>query len=172
MKGNSIMKLIHTSNKESSLTAAAKNIRIELRAAFPSVKFSVRSERFAGGNSINVFWTDGPTSDQVDAIIGKYQAGSFDGMQDLYIYERSDFRTKHGEAKYVFPHRMYSDTMVANVLARVCRHLGGLDRELTVEDYRKGRIWNVYTSGGCDVARELTQALQKHTYAVAQGVQS
>lgn len=72
------------------LTTAAKNMRAELRAAFPRVKFAVRSKRFAGGDSINVSWTDGPPSAQVDAIVDKYADGDFDGMTDSYNYRRSE----------------------------------------------------------------------------------
>ena len=76
--------------KGGALIAAAKNIRIELARAFPGVKFSIKSRRFSMGDAIDVSWTDGPNSRQVDEIIDRYSAGSFDGMQDLYTYERSE----------------------------------------------------------------------------------
>jgi hypothetical protein len=43
-----------------SAKLAASNIRAELKKAFPGVKFSVRSETFSGGDSIDVKWMDGP----------------------------------------------------------------------------------------------------------------
>jgi hypothetical protein len=86
-------------------TLAAKNIRIELKRAFPKVKFSVRSEYYSGGNSVDVDWTDGPTTKQVDAIINKYQEGSFDGMTDCYNYEDNLFSDVFGGAKYVHGQR-------------------------------------------------------------------
>ena len=54
---------------------AAKNIRQELKAAFPGVKFSVTKRDYG---SVSVKWTDGPTVDQVDAITGKYKSGYYD----------------------------------------------------------------------------------------------
>lgn len=85
-----------------SAKLGASNIRIELKKAFPKVKFSVRSSVFSGGDSINVDWIDGPTTEAVDKIIGKYQEGHFNGMED--IYERNtenQFPDIYGGAKYV-----------------------------------------------------------------------
>lgn len=75
--------------KELSSTAqAAAAIRKELKKEFPMYKFSVVSECFSGGDAVRVRYYDGPTVDKVRAIVDKYAAGHFDGMQDLYIYDR------------------------------------------------------------------------------------
>jgi hypothetical protein len=86
----------------------AKNIRIELKRAFPDVKFSVKSDSYSGGNSIDIFWTDGPTTEQVEKITGKYQQGSFDGMTDCYNYEDNLFSDVFGGSKYVMEQRTCS----------------------------------------------------------------
>ena len=145
---------------------AAKNIRIELKRAFPGVKFSVRGKSFSGGDSIDISWTDGPQSLQVERITGKYQQGSFNGMIDLYEYEASPWRDVFGDSKYVHVHRDCSDEMVASVIGRVCRRLGGMDAIPTVEDYRQGRLYMFKQSGGCDVQREISIALSRHTYCI------
>ncbi len=44
------------------------NIRRELKAKFPGVKFSVRKRSY---DSVSVNWTDGPTEEQVKEITGK-----------------------------------------------------------------------------------------------------
>lgn len=85
--------------------AAAKNIRIELKQAFPKIKFSVRAKSFSGGNDINISWTDGPTKKQVEAIANKYEAGSFDGMTDSYNYNHSPWTEVFGSSKYIFCNR-------------------------------------------------------------------
>ncbi|MGP8070856.1 MAG: LPD29 domain-containing protein [Candidatus Bathyarchaeia archaeon] len=54
------------------ITEAAKLLRKELRKKFPSVKFSVRIERFSMGESIDVRWLDGPATVVVDAIVDQY----------------------------------------------------------------------------------------------------
>ncbi|MFL5909462.1 MAG: LPD29 domain-containing protein, partial [Gaiellaceae bacterium] len=62
---------------------AAKMIRADLKAAFPATKFRVYQSR---GGSINVEWTDGPTTKRVDEILDKYDGKGFDGMIDLAYY--------------------------------------------------------------------------------------
>ena len=76
--------------KKSSHAAAAAAIKAELAKAFPHVKFSVRSDSFSMGNSVDISWQNGPTVAQVEAISGKYQYGHFNGMED--IYETTNYR--------------------------------------------------------------------------------
>lgn len=87
---------------------AAENIRRELKAAFPGVNFSVKTKSFSGGDDINISWTDGPTTEEVQAITSKYEEGSFDGMVDMYNYHK-DRDDLIGGAKYVFENRHISD---------------------------------------------------------------
>jgi hypothetical protein len=143
------------------LNTAAKNIRIELKAAFPAVKFSVKSKRFSGGDDINVSWIDGPTTRQVDAIIQRYREGTFDGMTDCYEYERSAWTYAFGSSKYLFAYRDHSDAVIETLLKQTADHLKGLDREPTVEMYRKGALWQVKQSGGCDFEREFKNRLSQ-----------
>ena len=83
---------------------AAKNIRTELRDAFPGIKFSVTSDSYSMGCSVDVRWTAGPTEKEVDAVIGDYCNSEFDGMQDLSTYVD---KAKHvyGHAKHIGTHR-------------------------------------------------------------------
>ena len=95
-----------TTSKKSDHALAAANIRRELRAAFPNIKFAVRSSSYSGGDSVDIRWAFGPTSKAVEAITNKYQEGSFNGMIDLYEYASDrTFTATHGSAKYVFCHR-------------------------------------------------------------------
>lgn len=68
-----------------STTETAKLIRQDLKATFPSIKFSVRSHT-RGTDAIVVEWEDGPTTRQVEALVNGYQEGDFDGMTDCYNY--------------------------------------------------------------------------------------
>lgn len=61
-------------------------IRRDLKAAFPAVKFSVRSDHYAGGSAVRVRWTDGPTTEAVEAIVKPYEGIGFDGMTDSTRY--------------------------------------------------------------------------------------
>jgi len=72
-----------------SVAETAKLIRPQLKAHFPGIKFSVRSSSYAGGASIDISWTDGPTTTEVDAVVGAYESKSFDGSIDLGCYWKS-----------------------------------------------------------------------------------
>lgn len=90
----------------------AKKIRIELKKNFPGTKFSVTSSTFSMGSSVDVSWTDLPKQKEVDAILNKFQSGSFDGMQDMYISGAYEYQGQlyHG-AKYVSGQRELSEEL-------------------------------------------------------------
>lgn len=95
---------------KSGRVIGAKNIRTELKRAFPGIKFSVTSQCFAGGDSIDVSWVDGPTTEEIDKILNKYEEGSFNGMEDIYEYNNDQFPEVYGGAKYVMGQRSLSET--------------------------------------------------------------
>ncbi len=133
------VKLIEVSN-DSPLRVAAKNIRIELAAQYPSIKFTVNSKRFSMGNSIRVGWTDGPTSKEVDTIINKYSAGTFDGMVDLYTYSHNAFIDKYGSGKYITSNRHYSDEFVAMAIEALKVEYNAVIFP-SVDDFNMGKAW-------------------------------
>ena len=89
---------------------AAKNIRKELKAAFPATKFRVRSK----SNSVSVYWDDGATTKSVKEIADKYQYGTFNGMVDMYE-NNPDHDSSKGAAKYVLCQRYVDDHFAAQV---------------------------------------------------------
>jgi hypothetical protein len=125
----------------SGYVVAGKNIRTELKRAFPAVKFSVRGKSYSGGCSIDVSWVDGPTSEQVKAILGKYAQGSFDGMIDCYEYSRAPWTEVFGGAQYVHGSRDFSDAFVAAAIKKVGAEYGAKETP-SVEDFNQGRAWN------------------------------
>lgn len=66
-----------------SCAETAKLVRAALKKAFPATKFSVRSDTYSGGASIDVGWTDGPCSAAVEPVAKQFCGGRFDGMIDL-----------------------------------------------------------------------------------------
>lgn len=66
-----------------SCAETAKLVRAQLKAKFPSVKFSVKSSVYSGGASIDVRWMDGPTGEMVGAVTKPFAGGGFDGMIDM-----------------------------------------------------------------------------------------
>jgi len=112
----------------SSQARAAKNLRAELKNAFPCVKFSVKSSSFSMGNDITVGWEMGPTKAEVDAIADKYEYGRFDAMQDLSYSDCSAFgdavEVVLGRAKYVSTSRKFGDDVLAVVGRALCEKQG------------------------------------------------
>lgn len=81
----------------------AKLIRKELKDAFPNTKFTVRSSTFSMGDSVDIGYTledeHSPSPEAVEKVCRKYQAGYFNGMEDIYEYRETGTEES---AKYVF----------------------------------------------------------------------
>lgn len=152
------------------LVAAAQNMRLELAAAFPGVKFSVRSSRFSGGDSISVRWVDGPCTVQVEEIVGKYERGRFSGVDDSYTYSQSPWPLAFGGAKYVMTARDYSPRAIEAAIRRVWARYGadleaaGVERPGYI-DYESGRLFGQasHVIGYDDLASLVSRELQRHT---------
>lgn len=143
---------------------ASANIKRELAQAFPGIKFTVRSDSYSGGNSVDIGWHDGPTSKEVEAIADKYQHGSFDGMQDLYEYDRSAYSEAVdrwlGSAKYVHAQRGMSDEVTLTTARLLCeaQHVPYVQPEHTWE---LRNIRNLYGNGdGEDLLTHVWRLVQ------------
>lgn len=115
-----------------SVADTAKLVRKALKHNFPGFKFSVRSKSYSGGASIDVDWTDGPTTPDVDKIIKRFEGASFDGMIDLKSYKNSVLSHEDGTAEevhfgadYIFSHRSFSDEAKAKIIAGIDEKYGG-----------------------------------------------
>lgn len=96
---------------------AAKNIRLQLKAAFPGVKFSVKSDF----NSVRISWENGPKYDSVEAITKMYQAGKFNGMTDGYDHDDDAvFASVFGDPEYVFCTRKVSEDNLQSIVTAYC----------------------------------------------------
>jgi len=118
--------------KHYSVTETAKLIRAALKEAFPETKFSVRSSSYSMGASIDVSWTDGPISAQVDLIVKGFAGASFDGMQDLKSHHSSMLNGEKVSfgADYVHTSREVSKAKVAAIAALL--EAKGRDHWLTI----------------------------------------
>lgn len=143
--------LVPVSENSNSLVTAAKNMRIELANAFPRIRFSVKTSRFAGGDSIRASWTDGPTDKQVSAIIGRYEAGKFDGMTDCYDYRKDQSWTAaFGDAKYISTERRYSPALVQQAIDYLWDRYRPEANKITPDDYFQGHARSVIVfKNGC-----------------------
>jgi len=115
------------SRQLSGAALTAKMIKKRLTALYPSVKFSVKSDVFSMGNSVDIRWTDGPMQETINAITKQYQYGSFDAMHDMYNYTRIDASLGCEGSKYVQCHRTISDKHKEMLAAKALEHYGKLD---------------------------------------------
>ena len=139
-----------------TVAETAKLVRASLKEAFPAVKFSVRSNSYSGGASIDVSYTDGPKTLGVERTARRFNGSYFDGMID---YKGSIHHELNGEpvslgADFIFVHRSYSDALIQEALDAVyAKFQGNFETEgtpkPTLEDYKQGRLWNVQLGGGC-----------------------
>ena len=101
-----------------SCADTAKLVRAALKETFPGVKFSVRSDVYAGGASIRIKYTDGPTYEQVKAVAGMFEGSYFDGMTD---YKGSNYSSLDGQevrfgADFIFVNRIFSLKLFINLV--------------------------------------------------------
>lgn len=124
----------------SSQARAAANLREELRRTFPGIRFKVTSHSFSGGNSVDVGWELGPTTNEVDSVARKYQYGWFDGMEDIYRDDDTALsgavNIVLGQAKYVHCERSTPDAAYETVGRALCEAQG--------VEYRGNDTRNVY----------------------------
>lgn len=109
-----------------SCADTAKLVRQALKEAFPTIKFGVTSKTYAGGASISIRYTDGPTADDVKAIVAAFEGSYFDGMQD---YKGQNYAAIDGEevrfgADFIFVNRKYSLGFLKAVTQAVCGEFG------------------------------------------------
>lgn len=142
----------------SSQAAAAALIRKELKAAFPYTTFKVTSSSFSMGDSVDISWTDGPTSAQVEKITRKYQYGDFDGMIDLYEYTNT--RDDIPQSKYVQCQRGRSDQTFIAAIEQVNRYYG-YDLKWSVNPHGYIQVENDQHTGHDWQSREIHRLIHK-----------
>ena len=82
----------------------AKHIRQELSTEFPGQKFSVRKTDYS---TIHIEWTDGPTRDEVEQIVGKHERICVRDRwnDDLWDHNDTAFTSVFGGVDYLFYYR-------------------------------------------------------------------
>lgn len=102
----------------------AQLVRAALKAQFPRVRFSVKTHVYAGGATVNVKWTDGPTSDMVELVAKPFAGSTFDGSIDLkssiHRVNEAGEVVRYG-ADFVSCHRSISEALGAKALVAVRR---------------------------------------------------
>lgn len=145
--------------KTESATAAYR-IKEELKEKFPDTKFTTRSKVYSGGDSVDIEWTNGPTTEQVEKYTSKYQEGHFDGMIDLYEY--SNTNKDIPQAKYVFTRREVTDEWkikAAQAAHELYGELNNLPKPETKEDLSRGFTFAQQYMNWHDVSYRILQKI-------------
>jgi hypothetical protein len=134
-----------------SCAETAKIVRKTLKAAFPAVKFSVRSETYSGGASIRIGWTDGPNAATVESVVKHFEGATFDPMVDLKSHHDTVLVGPNGPrvvsfgADFIFCSRRESreDELRSEALDIIRRRC-----ELSDDGRRFGNNWVENLAGG------------------------
>jgi hypothetical protein len=131
-----------------SCAETAKLLRQALKESFPGVKFSVRSDTYSGGASIDIRWTDGPNAKQVEAVSGQFEGAYFDGMIDYKgsRYGLLDGKQVHFGADFIFENREYSEALFNRAIAFLkAKYPGNAaigEFDASFADYKGGMLRN------------------------------
>lgn len=87
-----------------------KNIVAELKKNFPFFKFSVKKDYYS---SYSISWVDGPTYDEVDSVVKKFEDHQTDITGDFRDPNPSNFNKVFGGFTYVSTSRKMSDDFSA-----------------------------------------------------------
>ena len=120
-----------------SATDTAKGVRQALAKVFPGVTFSVRTDTYSGGASIDVGWLDGPTEKQVEAVTHRYEGAHFDSMIDLkeHVYHEVDGQRVSYGADYIHTRRRYSVAFAQRIADEVAADWGQPWPTITASSY-------------------------------------
>lgn len=92
-------------------TDTAKLIRKALKARFPGQKFSVQTDKYSGGATINVLWTDGPGEQAVKDVTADFEGGQLDSTGDFTVpvtQKKDGQRIRYG-ARHIWAERSVSE---------------------------------------------------------------
>lgn len=149
-----------TRRAPSTHAAAAKAIRADLKQAYPEITFKVTSR----SNVVNISWTDGPTDNQVERLVSKYQMGSFDGMIDCYEY--TNRREDIPQVGYVFAQRGHSIPTIIEGIDYLNKRYGWTLAPKQ-EQYGDGEPYCIVdpaTDGPCEFGGYASHQLHRHMH--------
>ena len=101
------------------------NLVAELKKNFPNIKFSVTKD---GYSTIRVKWENGPTLQEVEKIVGKFENSKSSYCGDFRDFAPSNFNDVFGGFKYVFTDRYQSEDIKA-LLPKMVEKLGDYNKQ-------------------------------------------
>lgn len=114
---------MNTQKFVSTAAQCAKLTRSILKENFPKIKFQVRCENYAGGDSVRVDYTDGVIEEDVKKLTEyRLQYGHFNGMTDYYEYDNDNETLP--QVKYFFVNRHISEQARVNAIEELKKNYG------------------------------------------------
>jgi len=144
-------------------TLAGKNIRAQLRRAYPDVSFSVRSKN----GSVDIRWTDGPTSKTIERLVSPFRGGHYNAMEEYYSPSDSAWGDVFGSARYIFTQREHSAAHIERAIGALWERYPGNFTEIarpTAAQYEKGALYVVIVPG---LGEDLQSMISKQASADA-----
>ena len=152
--------LLNAEKEEDSVARATKNIRAILKRAFPGVKFSVKKD---GHSTVNISWEDGPISSMVERITQPFEAGRFNGMEDIYDYKRTPWNTLFGAIDLIMVHRNTSPSVIQKGIDTLWDILpGNMESVAKPTPENVGSTYQPIPKMGSDTVSEAVRALSSH----------
>lgn len=114
----------------------SKMLRKALKELFPETTFSVRLQRYSGGNSIDIRWKDGPATRTVEQTGLKWM------FENVYHDERTG-EILGGGNSFVFNEREYSDEMRKWAKDHIKKRFGIDDKTLEYDNRYNSEMWKL-----------------------------
>ena len=117
--------------------AAASMIKQYVKAKYPGVVCSVKSDIYSGGSSTRAYLSDkygAPVADNIYKDVKRFgdlfEYGSFNGMEDIYEYNNNSYNTEKGlriepGVKYVFVENRAQFDSVADICSSIRETMNG-----------------------------------------------
>ena len=158
--------LLNSDQEANPIARASKNIRAMLKRAFPGVKFSVRKD----GRTVNITWEDGPIASLVEKYTRQFEAGRFNGMEDIYDYKRTPWNTLFGAIDLIMVHRNTSPEVVQKAIDTLWEILPfNLNTVAKPTPDNVGSLYQPIPNMGKDTVSEAVRALASHYDATEGG---
>ena len=148
-------------------TEVAIIIRSILKTNFKDYNFSVRSKSYAGGSSINISWTNGPTHKEVDSLVKHLQSVSHMDITDLVHHVpfcEHDGEKFNSMADHIFSNRHETVEFITPIAAEAAVKYGYTGKYEIVE--RNGIMSHIIVDSTWRFGRDTFDYL---VYKIARG---
>jgi hypothetical protein len=114
---------------------AMKNMRVELMNIFPKNEFKIQPLTSKIGTYVSIIWLKGPTNNEVNDIVKKYQLGDFTGASGYEKKSDLTFNDSYGGVRFILCSKVEDE--VEFELIKDIQDNGGREPQQLLDDARK-----------------------------------